>query len=152
MTILVEAITKNNIFAHALRFIESESAMIIFTSFFSPLIWLVNPWAILIFIRQRFARKNRQLAQEEANRIMEPMAYQMGKRYAELVKLIWLVSFYESLIPICPPIAALGPYALLLDRQIQSAPSLQHQRDRFGCPHSQNYDSSRLFPGPQMWG
>lgn len=39
---------------------------------------------------------------------MEPMAYQMGKRYAEIMKVIWLVSFYQSLIPVGPPIAALG--------------------------------------------
>jgi hypothetical protein len=39
---------------------------------------------------------------------MEPMEYQMGKRYAEVVKLVWLVFLYRSLIPIGPALATIG--------------------------------------------
>jgi hypothetical protein len=108
MTVLVEAITKDNFFTHAHGVVESESVMIIFTSFFTPLIWLLNPWMMVIGCRRRLARSNLHLTQEEANHVMEPMAYQMGKRYAEIMKLVWLVSFYQSLIPAGPPVCALG--------------------------------------------
>lgn len=108
MTVLVEAITKNNFFTHSLGVVESESVMIAFTSFITPLIWVLNPWNIVLACRRRLARNNRHLSQEEANRVMEPMSYQMGKRFAEIMKIIWLVSFYQSLIPLGPPVAALG--------------------------------------------
>lgn len=36
------------------------------------------------------------------------MEYQIGKRYAEIVKLIWLISLYKSLIPVGSMIALIG--------------------------------------------
>jgi hypothetical protein len=108
MTVLVEAITKNNIYSHYFGVVESESIMIIFTSFLIPLIWLVNPWAIWIKLKQMYFRDQNDISQEEANQMMEATTYQMGKRYAEIVKLVWLVSLYQSLIPIGSFCAAIG--------------------------------------------
>jgi hypothetical protein len=82
MTILVEGIANKNIYARHFGVIESESIMIIFTSFLIPLIWLVNPWTICIKIKQMYYKNNKNISQVQANHIMEPMTYQMGKRYA----------------------------------------------------------------------
>jgi hypothetical protein len=36
------------------------------------------------------------------------MPYQLGKRFAEIIKLMWLVSLYQSLIPMGTMIAIIG--------------------------------------------
>lgn len=70
MTVLVEAITKRNIYSHYLGVIQGETAMIIFSSFLSPLVWIVNPWEIFIKIKQMCLKSNKHLTQDEANYIM----------------------------------------------------------------------------------
>lgn len=82
--------------------------MIIFTSFLVPLIWLIDPKSIVNKIRQYNSNTKKYLSQAQANLIMEPIPYQLGKRYAEMVKLVWLVFLYSSLIPIGPILAFLG--------------------------------------------
>jgi hypothetical protein len=108
MTILIEAINKANIYTNYFGLVVGESIMIIFTSLLIPLIWLVNPWAIWINLKQLYFRDQKDISQEEANQMMEAMPYLMGKRYAEIVKLVWLVSLYQSLLPIGTFIAAIG--------------------------------------------
>jgi len=82
MTVLVEVITKKNIYSHYLGVIEGEAAMIIFSAFLSPYVWIIHPWDIYIKIKQMYSKSNKNLTQDEANHIMEKMSYQMGKRYA----------------------------------------------------------------------
>jgi hypothetical protein len=40
--------------------------------------------------------------------MMESLPYQLGKRFAEIIKLMWLVALYQSLIPIGTMIAIIG--------------------------------------------
>ena len=82
MTVLVEVITKKNIYSHYLGVIEGETAMIIFSAILSPFVWIIHPWDIYIKTNQMYSKSNKNLTQDEANHIMEKMSYQMGKRYA----------------------------------------------------------------------
>lgn len=82
--------------------------MIIVSSFLIPLIWLVNPWTLVLQVRRWLARERLNMTQDEANQLMEAVPYQMGKRYAEVVKLVWLVSLYQSLIPAGTVLATAG--------------------------------------------
>ena len=79
MTVLVEVITKQNIYSHYLGLIEGETAMIIFSAFLSPFVWIIHPWDIYIKIKQICSKSNKHLTQDEVNHIMEKMSYQMGK-------------------------------------------------------------------------
>lgn len=51
-------------------------------AFFVPLIWMINPWQLGVLIKRKFNQGRKDLTQKEANKIMENIQYNMGKRYA----------------------------------------------------------------------
>lgn len=108
MTVFVDVLTKNNIYSESFGVVEGETAMIFINSFFIPLIWLVNPWTIHLKIKRWYYRSKAGVTQNQANTMMQSMPYQLGKRFAEIIKLMWLVSLYQSLIPMGTMIAIIG--------------------------------------------
>ena len=48
------------------------------------------------------------MTQKEANQIMENMQYNMGKRYAEILEIMWFTYLYSSLIPLGGWLALVG--------------------------------------------
>lgn len=56
--------------------------MFFMNAFFVPLIWMINPWQLGVLIKRKFNQGRKDLTQKEANKIMENIQYNMGKRYA----------------------------------------------------------------------
>lgn len=75
---------------------------------FVPFIWLINPWQIIVLIKRKLNYGRKDLTQKEANKIMENMQYNMGKRYAEIIEIMWFTFLYASLIPFGACLSAIG--------------------------------------------
>lgn len=69
-------------------------------AFFVPLIWLINPWQIHVLIKRKMNYGRKDLTQKQANKIMENLQYNMGKRYAQILQIMWFTYLYSSLIPL----------------------------------------------------
>lgn len=48
------------------------------------------------------------MTQTEANQLMENPEYNIGKRYGEIIEMVWFTYFYASLIPIGAPLTLIG--------------------------------------------
>lgn len=82
--------------------------MFIFICVFSPTLWALHPhYLFKIYQRSRKYGKNG-LTQKEANEIMEDPEYDLGKRYAEVIKMMWISFLYMTLIPIGSVISCVG--------------------------------------------
>jgi hypothetical protein len=73
--------------------------MFIFNAYFTPIVWLINPYNIFAWIKRKIYYDNKYYTQQEANRLMELPEYSMGKRYAEIIKTIWFTFLYSELLP-----------------------------------------------------
>lgn len=82
MTLAVEDIRFHNFYEHAYGVIEEETVMFYMNAFFVPLIWLVNPWNLMVLLKRKIYYGRKDLTQQEAHKIMENVQYTMGKRYA----------------------------------------------------------------------
>lgn len=81
MTLLVEAIIYGN-YMGSLGVIEEETSMFIFNAYFTPLVWLINPYNVVAWIKRKIYYGNEWYTQHQANELMELPEYNMGKRYA----------------------------------------------------------------------
>lgn len=82
--------------------------MFFMNSFFIPFFWLVNPLRIWKIIKRKFNYGKKHLTQEEANKLMEEESYDLGKRFAEVIEMMWFVYLYSTLIPIGAVIIVAG--------------------------------------------
>lgn len=82
--------------------------MSILNALFAPLVWLINPWYLIqkLKIKLNFGRTD--ITQEHANEIMQYPEYNIGKRYAEVMKTMWFTIFYAYLIPVASLISLAG--------------------------------------------
>lgn len=108
MTLAVEAIRFKNYYSHPYGVIDEETIMFFMNSFFIPVFWLVNPFRLLKQLRRRWLFGRRSLTQLEANALMEEEQYDMGKRFAEVVEMMWFTFLYSTLIPVGAPITCAG--------------------------------------------
>lgn len=73
--------------------------MFFVTAFLIPLIWFIHPynlWRNFQYKRHR----NKLVSQKEANLLSENVAYDLGKRYAEVFEIMWFTFLYSELIPL----------------------------------------------------
>lgn len=82
--------------------------MYFFSAFFVPFIWFVNPWYLWKKVQIFAFRGSLLVTQNQANKIMEFPEYNIGKRYAEIIEMVWFTYFYASLIPIGALLALIG--------------------------------------------
>lgn len=82
--------------------------MAVFNAFFSPLVYLINPEYIMRWIRVKLNYGRKDMTQQEANSLMEYPDYDLGKRYAEVMKVMWFTMLYTWLVPIAPIISFFG--------------------------------------------
>jgi hypothetical protein len=108
MTLAVEDLRFHNFYQHPYGVIEEETVMFFMNALFVPFIWLINPWQIGVLIKRKLNYGRKDLTQKEANKIMENMQYNMGKRYAEIIEIMWFTFLYVSLIPIGACLSAAG--------------------------------------------
>ena len=108
MTLVVEAITLDNYYRHEYRVIEVETIMFFLNSFFVPLFWLIHPFYLAKRLQQYFKFGKKYLPQSEANELMEYAEYDMGKRYAEVIEVMWFTFLYATLIPLGTLISCAG--------------------------------------------
>lgn len=85
MTLAVEAIRMNNYYAHRYGVIDEETIMFAMNAVFVPFFWLINPFRIARSIKQWWYKGKKNLTQYEANLLMEESAYDVGKRFAEVI-------------------------------------------------------------------
>lgn len=73
--------------------------MFIFSAVLVPLIWLIHPYQLF----HQFQRWRRQgtntVTQGEANVLMADYEYSVGKRYAEIIEMMWFAFLYVDLLP-----------------------------------------------------
>ena len=82
--------------------------MFFLTSFFVPLIWLVNPIYLIKAVKRKIYFENPKFTQKEANQIMEDTPYEMGKRYAEILEVMWFTFLYSTLLPFGAILSLIG--------------------------------------------
>jgi hypothetical protein len=73
--------------------------MFFMNAIFVPFIWMINPWQLGVLLKRKLNYGRKDLTQKEANKIMENVQYNMGKRYAEIAEIMWFTFLYSSLIP-----------------------------------------------------
>lgn len=56
--------------------------MFFFEAFLVPVIWIINPWHILQYLKRCYFKNDSDITQEKANKLMEDPEYLMGKRYS----------------------------------------------------------------------
>ena len=94
MTLAVEAITFRNFYSHEYGVIEEETIMFFVTAFLIPLIWFIHPYNLWRRFQYR-KFKNKLVSQEKANFLSENVAYDLGKRYAEIFEIMWFTFLYS---------------------------------------------------------
>lgn len=108
MTLAVEAIRFKNYFSHPYGVVEEETIMFFMNSFFVPFFWLLNPTRIFKQAKRALKYGKASLTQREANELMEEEKYDVGKRFAEILEMMWFTYLYSTLIPIGAVITAFG--------------------------------------------
>ena len=108
MTLAVEDFSLHNYYSHPYGVIEEETLMFFLNSFFVPLYWLVNPLYLVKLLKRSINYGKTSLTQEEANQLMEGQDYLIGKRYAELLEMMWFTYLYSSLVPLGSMLIAVG--------------------------------------------
>ena len=99
MTIVVEALVHHNYYSHPFGVIEEESMMFIFSAVLIPLIWIINPYQLHHLYKRNKYRDSTKVTQKEANKLMADEEYSIGKRYAEIIEMMWFMYLYTDLIP-----------------------------------------------------
>jgi len=100
MTIMVEALKFHNYYKHDFGVIEEETIMFILCAFLVPTIWAIHPLQQCHARERDHHRGKNDVTQHEANHLMADYHYDMGKRYAELIEMMWFTFLYADLIPI----------------------------------------------------
>lgn len=108
MTLAVEAIRFENYYKHAYGVIDEETIMFFLNSSFVPFFWLVNPSRIFKYIKRKLYFGKRSMTQREANELMEEEKYELGKRFAEILEMMWFTFLYSTLIPVGAVITVFG--------------------------------------------
>lgn len=108
MTLAVEDMRFHNFYERPFGVIEEETMMFIMNALFVPLIWMINPWQLGVLLKRRLNYGRKDLTQKEANKIMENVQYNMGKRYAEIAEIMWFTFLYSSLIPLGAFLSIIG--------------------------------------------
>jgi hypothetical protein len=108
MTLAVEDLRFHNFYQHPYGVIEEETVMFFMNALFVPFIWFINPWQITVLLKRHFNEGRKDLTQKEANKLMENVQYNMGKRYAEIIEIMWFTFLYSSLIPFGAFLSILG--------------------------------------------
>lgn len=99
MTLIVEGIESENFYTHLYGLIDEETIMYFGLITFTPIFWLINPFQGIRRIKRKLNFGKRSLTQKEANHLMEDCPYDIGKRCAEIVKIVWFTCLYSTLIP-----------------------------------------------------
>lgn len=100
MTIMVEALKFKNYYKHDFGVIEEETIMFILCAFLIPLIWTIHPLQLCHLRARNNHYGHLDVTQHEANHLMADYHYDMGKRYAELIEMMWFTFLYADLIPV----------------------------------------------------
>ena len=108
MTIMVEALKFKNYYSHEFGVIEEETIMFILCAVLIPLIWIINPFQQCHVLERNEHVGKPDVSQHEANHLMADYHYDMGKRYAEIIEMMWFTFLYADLIPICAFLIFLG--------------------------------------------
>lgn len=74
--------------------------MFILCAFLVPLIWTIHPLQLCHVYARNKHHGHPDVTQHEANHLMADYHYDMGKRYAELIEMMWFTFLYADLIPI----------------------------------------------------
>lgn len=74
--------------------------MFILCAFLVPLIWSIHPLQLCHVHARNKHYGSSDVTQHEANHLMADYHYDMGKRYAELIEMMWFTFLYADLIPI----------------------------------------------------
>ena len=73
--------------------------MFIFSSVLVPLIWLIHPYQLAHKFQRWMYQGTDFVTQKEANLLMADYEYSVGKRYAEILEMMWFAFLYVDLIP-----------------------------------------------------
>ena len=73
--------------------------MFIFSAVLIPLIWMINPYQLMHLRKRNKKKGSMKVTQKEANKLMADEEYSVGKRYAEIIEMMWFVYLYTDLIP-----------------------------------------------------
>lgn len=108
MTLIVEAFMLKNYYKHSYGVIEQETIMYFVNSVFVPLFWAINP----IYLYKKYLvwkhHGSKFFTQAEANKMMQFPEYDIGKRYGEVLEIIWFTFLYMTLIPIGGILSCIG--------------------------------------------
>jgi hypothetical protein len=74
--------------------------MFFLCAFLVPLIWLIHPLQLCHQYKRNKHIGHQDVSQHEANHLMADYHYDMGKRYAEIIEMMWFTFLYADLIPI----------------------------------------------------
>lgn len=73
--------------------------MFMVSSFFVPLIWLINPLQISRTFKRKKQFGSQVLTQREVNQLMMDEPASLGKLFSETIETIWFTYMYSSIIP-----------------------------------------------------
>lgn len=74
--------------------------MFILCTILIPLIWAIHPLQLCHLYSRDKHHGHLDVSQHEANHLMADFHYDMGKRYAEILEMMWFTFLYADLIPI----------------------------------------------------
>lgn len=82
--------------------------MYVVNSLFVPLFWAIHPVYLFKRIKLHFNKGKKHFTQAEANKMMELPEYDIGKRYGEVLEVMWFTYLYMTLIPLGGIISTIG--------------------------------------------
>jgi len=74
--------------------------MFFLCAFLVPIIWFINPFQLYHLYERHHHYGRNTVSQHEANHLMADYHYDMGKRYAEIIEMMWFTFLYADLIPL----------------------------------------------------
>lgn len=75
---------------------------------FIPIFWFINPFYQFKRFKRYLKYGRKDMTQAEANLLMEDSPYDIGKRYAEIIEIVWFTLLYATLIPFGGFLTTLG--------------------------------------------
>ena len=149
LTYFVEILGEKNYYGPG-GFIFTESMVFFWNAIIPPFVWFIDPWTMMKDKKRaeeiKKSKENKcYLTQKEAHGLMEQADYSQGKRYADIMKTMWVL----FLIVLAPRYLFLVYFflrdsnsfwnnnvnsesgGLLLDRQIQRAEKENYKRESF---------------------
>ena len=93
LTLIVEGLVLHN-YTGTIGLIPEETFMFIFNAYFSPVVMIINPYYIIYWLKRKFYFNSINMTQEQANKLMQYPEYNLGKRYAEIIKTVWFTFLY----------------------------------------------------------